>query len=133
MSTPTQSLALSVAHLTIETGNNEDWIDAIKFVVDGGSPEEQLDLRGMKFQMEVRRRVEDHEVVIHASTDDGRLMIGEFPDFGFLIITILDEVMRTKDAGNYVGDIIASDTDFVRRCITFDLTVIEGITKPPVG
>lgn len=127
----TQILSLPVVALTIQTGNNEDWIDAIKFVVDDGTddPTEQLDLRGMSFEMEIRSNAESHEVVIAGSTEDGRLMIGEYPDFGFLIIAIEDDVMRTKRAGGYIGDIVARDSDYTRRCITFDLIVIEGVTK----
>ena len=89
----------------------------------------QLDLRGIRFQMEIRHRADDAEVVIEGSTDDGRIRIGDFPDFGFLIINVDNSEMLTKRPGLYVGDIVASDELFTRRTVTIDLTIIEGVTK----
>jgi hypothetical protein len=129
----TNILALPLVRLTVETGTNEDWIDTLKYVVDDGSPDPpQLDLRGIRFRMEVRRRPEDHEVIISASTDDGTLTIGTSPDYGVLIFNIPDDIMKLKKAGVYVGDVLASDETFARVAIQIDLTVVEGITKPPV-
>ena len=126
-------LALPLVQLLISTGNQEDWIDALKYVVDDGSPDPpQLDLRGIKFRMEVRRRAVENEVIISASTDDGTMMIGATPNYGFLTINIDAAVMRTKKSGQYVGDILASDETFDRVCAVFDLTLVEGVTKLPV-
>lgn len=129
----TNILALPLVQLTIVTGNQEHWIDSLKYVVEDGSADPpQLDLTGIRFRMEVRRRPEENEVIISASTDDGTMALGAFPDVGFLIITIDAEVMRNKRAGAYVGDILASDGEFERVCAAFNLTIVEGITKPPV-
>jgi hypothetical protein len=131
----TNILALPLITMSVETGNNEDWIDSLKFVVEeeGGTIDTypQLDLRGIHFEMEIRRSATDHEVVLDASVDDGTLSIGVPPDFGFLIINLPVEQMKTQDAGNYVGDVIARAEGFYRVCIRVNLTIIEGVTKWP--
>jgi hypothetical protein len=128
-------LALPLVTLQVLTGTNEDWLDAIKFVVDdgsGGDPSAmpQLDLTGIRFSMEVRRELPDTEVVIRASTDDGSLAIGEPPDFGFLLINISHEQMKIIRPGNYVGDIIGEDGAATRRAIVIALQIAYGITRP---
>jgi hypothetical protein len=132
--TTTNILALPVVQAVIDTGNNEDWIDTILFLVDNGSGDpttmSQLDLRGMDFQMEIRRAVGDNEVIIEASTMAGTMAIGAPPNFGFLIIYVsLDEVMQYKEAGSYIGDIVAFDGAFQRRCVLIDLNIVEGVTR----
>ena len=122
---------MPLADMVIDTGTNEDWLDSIMYVVtDGSADPPQLDLRGIAFTMEVRRNPDDHEVIIRASTATGELVIGPYPDFGWLVINVPHDTMKTKFAGAYVGDIIADDGNFQRRCITFDLNIIEGITRP---
>lgn len=133
-STNTQILALPVAHAIIETGNNEDWVDTILFVIDNGTGDPnsmaQLDLRGIDFVMEIRRQAADNEVIIQASTFENTMAIGAQPNFGFLIIYVpLDEVMQYKSPDQYVGDITAMDGSFTRRIMTIDLTIIEGVTR----
>jgi len=133
MTTPsTNLLAMPLVQMAVTTGNNEDWIDSICFLVNGTDPDTdpQLDLTGINFLMEVRRAPQDHEVIIRASTDDGTLSIGAPPDFGFLIINVDHETMRQQGAGTYVADIIGSDALSVRRVVGIDLTIIEGITRP---
>lgn len=124
---------LPLAALTIETGTNEDWIDSLLFLVpDGGgdiSTYPQLDLRGITFEMEVRHRSDEHEVVINASTTNGMLKIGAYPDVGYLLIGIDVETMSKRQAGDYVGDVVATDASFTRRILTFDLNLVEGITR----
>jgi hypothetical protein len=131
----TNILALPLVTMTVETSNNEDWIDSLKFLVEEeGVPIEdldQLDLRGIYFEMEVRRSAADHEVVLYATTDDGTLAIGLPPNFGFLIINIPVAQMKTKDAGVYVGDIVARADGLYRVTIRMTLTIIEGVTKWP--
>lgn len=124
----TSILSLPLAHVMIETGTNEDWFDSLLYLV-GDEAGPQLDLRGIGFEMEIRHRAEDAEVVITASTDDGGIKIGDYPDFGYLIINIDNDTMLTKRAGEYVGDIVASDELFTRRTVTIDLTIVEGVTK----
>jgi hypothetical protein len=132
--TPTNILALPVVQAVIDTGNNEDWVDTILYLVDDGSGDPtgmpQLDLRGIDFLMEIRRASGDNEVIIEASTLDGTMAVGAPPNFGFLIIYVpLDDVMQYKEAGSYIGDIIAFDGAFQRRCCTIDLNIIEGVTR----
>jgi hypothetical protein len=130
MAMPTNVLALPLAHLVIEVSNNEDWIDTLVFVVsDSGPPLEQLDLRGISFQMHLRRRPEIHEIVLQASTLDRTLTIGSYPDVGYLIFYVPHETMKGLWAGQYVGDVRAFDASFERVCLTVDLTIIEGITR----
>ena len=136
MATPKQTnvLALPLVSMTVATGTNEDWIDTLKFVVNDGSSEDfnqlpQLDLRGITFEMEIRRAAPDHEVILSASTKDGRLIIGAPPDFGFLIINVPLDQMQIKQPGAYVGDIVASDEINSRVCTQISLSIVEGITR----
>jgi hypothetical protein len=124
----TSILALPLAAAEIETGTNEDWIDSLLYLV-GDETGPQLDLRGIRFDMEIRHRAPDAEVVLTASTADGRIKIGEYPNFGYLIINVDNSEMLTKRPGEYVGDIVASDDTYTRRTVTIDLTLIQGITR----
>lgn len=130
---PSNLLAIPICELVVETGTNEDWVDAIKFIVDDGSdmPEEmpQLDLRNIHFEMEVRRSAPDHQVVVNASSDDGSIMVGDAPDFGFLIIHVDLEEMKIQQPGQYVADIIGTDDSAQRVIATIDLTIVQGITR----
>jgi hypothetical protein len=128
----TNLLALPLLSLTIETGNSEDWIESIKYVVDtGGLPISlpQVDLRGIEFEMEVRRSSPSHEVVLSATTADGSIAIGEPPDFGYMIINVAFAKMRPLQAGSYIGDIRGKDDRYTRICIQIDLTIFDGITR----
>jgi hypothetical protein len=126
-------LAMPQVRLDIETGNNEDWIDSIKFMVDTGEPVlPQLDIRNITFEMEIRRAVADHEVVLTASTENNTLRIGAPPDVGFLLFYIPLAQMRNQRAGTYVGDITGRDGIFTRTIAQINLTIIEGVTKQPV-
>jgi hypothetical protein len=124
--------ALPLAHLIMEVSNNEDWIDSLVFLVsDSGPPLDQLDLRGIAFEMHLRRRPEVHEIVLAASTADRTLFIGSPPNVGYLLFFIPQETMRTLWAGKYVGDIVAKDASFQggRVVLTIELTILEGITR----
>jgi len=128
----TNLLALPLLQLGVETSNTEDWIESIKYVVDTGAPDEELpqvDLRGIEFEMEVRRSAPSHEVVINATTEDGSIAIGEPPDYGYLIINVNMSEMRGQVAGKYVADIRGSDGRYTRVCIQIDLTIFDGITR----
>jgi hypothetical protein len=132
MAMPTNVLALPLAHLLIEVANNENWIDTLVFMVsDTGPPPDQLDLRGISFQMHLRRRPEIHEIVLEASTLTRTLFIGSPPNVGYLIFYVPEETMRTLWAGKYVGDVVARDASFRggRVVLTIELTVLEGITR----
>lgn len=129
----TNILALPHALVTIETGNNEDWVESFKFLVDDGLNDPtlmpQLDLRGMTFEMEVRRKAGDHEVILSASTNDRKLSIGAFPNYGFLLLFIPVEQMRERTAGTYIADVVAKDAEFSRKCMTITLNIVDGITR----
>jgi len=121
---------MPLAILQVQTGTNEDWIDSVKYVVDTGETDPpQLDIRGILFEMEVRRQTDDHEVVISATTEDGTLAIGEAPDFGFFLFNIDKEVMKRQTPGKYVADVVGIDAEFRRVTIQIDLTIFEGITR----
>lgn len=125
-------LAMPLVKLTIETGNNEDWIDSIKFVVDTGEVElPQLDIRGIVFDMEIRRDARNHEVVLTASTANNTMRVGDPPDFGFLIINVPLAEMRSQLAGTYVGDIVGHDDAYTRVVAQIELTIVEGVTHIP--
>lgn len=126
-------LALPLLALTIETGNSEDWIESIKYVVEVSNTDEedypQVDLRGIEFEMEVRRDSKAHEVMFTATSEDGSIAIGEPPDFGYLIINVAFDVMRELQAGKYVADIRGHDGKYTRICIQLGLTIFDGITR----
>jgi hypothetical protein len=126
-------LALPLVSMIVETGNNEDWIESIKYIV---GPENipnvpQVDLRGIRFEMEVRRSASDVEVVLRASTENGMITIGAQPDVGYLLWRIPLEDMKEVAVGNYVADILAKE-DFrsiERVTVQIALTIREGVTK----
>src|SRR4051812_27434413 len=126
-------LAMPVVQITVETGNNEDWVDTLVFVVETEgiaiADMPQLELNGIAFEMEVRRTESDAEVIIAASTENGTLMIGDYPNNGYLIWNIPFADMRRVSAGSYVGDVVGVDEWNRRRVIQIGLTVIEGVTK----
>jgi hypothetical protein len=121
---------LPLARLSITAGKNEDWIDTILYVIEDTGA--QLDLRGIEFEMEIRRRAEDNEVILSAATANKSIFIGAAPNFGYLVIYVARRVMQYLFAGQYVGDIRARDARFERVCLEIDLTIIEGVTKGSV-
>jgi hypothetical protein len=123
-------LSLPLATITVSTGTNEDWIDAVVYLVNTTDPTgPQLDISDIKFEMEIRRAVPDNEVILSGSTADGRLYVGMPPDNGYLIINVPLKEMATKRAGAYVGDIVASDTENSRVALQIALTIVEGVTR----
>ena len=92
---PTNILSLPLAQLNVSTGTNEDWIDAVEYVMnDGSTSPPQLDLRGILFWLQVRATAGDAQVVIEGTTDDGTMLIGTYPDYGYLIFNVLEARMR---------------------------------------
>jgi hypothetical protein len=129
-------LAMPLAQMDVQTGTNEDWIEAIKYVV-GVDTGPQLDLRGINFSMEVRRVASDHEVILQASTDDGKIAVAASPDYGFLLFFIPYQNMMAQLPGAYVADVVGTDDTHSRVVIRMDVTIIEGVTRmhegPPTG
>jgi hypothetical protein len=127
----TNLLALPLLTLQVETGNSEDWIESVKYVVDTGDPDNlpQVDLRGIEFEMEVRRSAPSHEVVLNATTEDGSIAIGEPPDYGYLIINVGFDEMKVMQPGSYVADIRGKDNRYTRVCVQIELTIFGGITR----
>src|SRR5262245_49477154 len=128
----TNLLAMPLVNVIVVTGNNEDWLDSIKYVVDDGGGDldamPQLDLTGIQFDMEVRRLPPDAEVIIRASTKDGTLAVGQSPNTGFLLINVPHAVMKYQRPDNYVADIVGSDGDNVRRIVEIALEIVYGLT-----
>ena len=124
-------LAIPLIKLGVVTGTNEDWIDPLLFLVNDGldPPQTQLDLRGIRFEMEVRRKTPDHEVALQASTDNGWLMIGEVPDYGYLIIQVPVSAISIEQPGEYVADIVGRDEVNTRTVVQIDLSLVEGVTR----
>jgi hypothetical protein len=133
MTIQTNVLALPLASMDIETGTYEDWIDTIVWLVNSTDPltGAQLDLRGIDFELQVRRSPTEHEVIIEASTDEGSLAFATPPDYGYLIINLPASIMALKQPGDYVGDIVASDGVNTRVCVQFTLAIVQGITHAP--
>jgi hypothetical protein len=126
-------LALPLAFVSIETANNQDWIESFKYVVDDGSGivdgMPQLDLRGIAFEMELRRSRDDHEVLIHATTDNHQLAIGAFPNYGFLLLDVSVDEMKMITAGNYIADIVARNGEYQRKAMELTVVITEGVTR----
>jgi hypothetical protein len=132
----TNILALPQAQLSITTGTNEDWLDSVEYVYDDGlgHPETQwpqLDLRGITFWMQVRPIVDSAEVDIEGTTDDGTLLIGAYPEVGFLIFNVGEPTMRNLIPGPYVADVVATADGYTRVTLNIDLTVVQGVTREP--
>ncbi len=131
----TNILALPLTNMSITTGNNEDMVESILFQVGGtGSPTlgvapEQLDLRGIDFNMYVRRSPTDHEVLMTASTDDQTLSVGAYPNVGFLLFAVPVTSIQRRLPGTYVADVVATADGLTRRCLVIQLTIVEGITR----
>lgn len=124
----TNILAIPLAHVTIVSGTNEDWIDCIEYLIgDENGP--QLDLRGVNFEMELRRRSSDHEVILNAASKDGSISVGASPNYGYLIFYVKENVMEKIEPDKYVGDVRAFDAQFQRVIMTMDFTIIEGVTR----
>jgi hypothetical protein len=124
----TNVLALPLAQASISTGTNEDWIDAFEYQTGDTTPL-PLDLRGINFQLMVRRNPDDHEVIVWAQTADGTIQVGATPDYNYLIINVPVSVMQTRIPGTYVGDMIANDLLWTRTVMSIDLEIVDGITK----
>jgi hypothetical protein len=131
----TNILALPTVLLTVTTGTNEDWIDAVQYVLDDEmidtTTPNQCDIRGITFWLQVRPRAEDAEVIIEGGTIDGSLKIGDFPNFGFLIFNILESRMRNQFPGDYVADVVATADGFTRNVLQITLTIVQGVTREP--
>jgi hypothetical protein len=131
----TNILALPLAQMAMTTGNNEDLVESVLFQVGGtgsaplGIPADQLDLRGIEFNMYVRRSASDHEVLLTLSTDNRGLVIGAFPNIGFLLFYCPLEQVQYLSPGIYVADVVATDGEYERRTLMIDLTIVQGITR----
>jgi hypothetical protein len=131
----TNILAIPLTQMSMLTGNNEDMVESVLFQVGGtGSPAlgvapQQLDLRGIDFNMYVRRSPSDNEVLMTASTDDHTLSVGAFPDYGFLLFAVPLASMQKRLPGTYVADVVATADGLTRRCLVISLTIVEGITR----
>jgi hypothetical protein len=136
----TNLLAMPLLTISVITGTNEDWVDSIKYVV--GDPDAidppQLDLRGIRFAMEVRHAVEAHEVILSVATDDvdpetlaltNELAIGDSPDFGYLLINIPMKKLKDQIPTNYVADIVGFDAVGQRRVIDMTIEIVKGVTR----
>ena len=123
----TNVLSIPKVRVIVVTGTNEDWIESICYLL--GDTEKQLDLRGIRFEMSVRRRAEDHEVILHATSKNRWLSVAPFPNTGFLLLNVPLAEMRTKLPGNYVADIVARNGVFNRRIIEMELQIVQGVTR----
>jgi len=127
-------LAMPLVELQVTISNNEDWIDSILYLVQTGDPNPpQLDIRGIIFDMEIRRSPLEHEVMLSASTTNNTLKIGAPPDFGYLLFNIpITKIQPQLIPGAYVGDIVGRDGFYTRQIATVTLTVNQGLTIEPV-
>jgi hypothetical protein len=123
-------LAIPKAHASILTGTNEDWVDCLCYL-SGSDTGPQMDLRGISFEMEMRRQPPDHEVILHIGTDVslGGISIGAVPNTGYLIFYVPEAMMEQIQPGAYVGDVRAFDTQFERVVLNIDFTIVQGVTR----
>lgn len=131
----TDILSLPRVNVTIETSNNEDWLDILTYhaydFYDPNNPVlgDQLDLRGFFFDMHLRREPRDREIIVEATTINQRLSVGAEPNVGSLIIHVPESIMQIKMPGRYVGEIRASKGDFTRVIVSIELMLRLGITR----
>ena len=124
---PSNVNAIPLAHLVMEAYTNEDWVDTLVYMVT--EPFVQMDLRGIIFEIMLRRRPADNEVILGGSSLTGTLTVGVAPNYGHLIFYFSRRLIGRLWPGQYVGDVIARDLRFERAILTVDLTVIHGITR----
>lgn len=123
-------LAIPLAHVVMETTNSADWVDSLVYVVtEDPPPYPQMDLRGIHFEIMLRRRPPDSEVILSGSSLTGELTVGAAPNYGHLIWYFSRSTMKNLWPGQYVGDVVASDQRFSRVVLTVDLTLIQGVTR----
>jgi hypothetical protein len=127
----TNALAIPFAHVVMEAYTNEDWVDSLVYLVTdpGSEPYPQMDLRGIEFEIMLRRRPADNEIILGGSSLSGSLTVGAAPNYGHLIWYFSRDVMSRLWPGQYVGDVVASDPRLKRVVLTVDLTLIQGITR----
>jgi hypothetical protein len=119
----TNILAIPLVHIVFETGNNEDWIDSIRYTTPHNEP---VDLRGVDFHMQIRNRPNEFDVSLYPSTANELLIT----NYNYLIINVpLWRMEKIWTVGEYVGDILTSDGRFFRVVATFDLRVVHGVTR----
>jgi hypothetical protein len=128
---PGNVLAIPLAHVVMDAYTNEDWVDSLVYYVTNsdGQPIAQMDLRGTIFEVMLRRRAPDNEVILGGSSLTGTLTVGVAPNWGHLIFYFSRRLMGRLWPGQYVGDVIARDDRFERTVLTIDLTVIQGISR----
>jgi hypothetical protein len=125
----TAILTLPLVELLVTTGNNEDWIDSIQyFENDEITP---VDIGGIFFAMEVRRVAADVDVVLTASTEDGRLVVGGTGN-SFLLIQVPYTLMDDIAPGDYVADIVADAEGHRREVVRLTITLLQGVTRWPL-
>jgi hypothetical protein len=123
----TNVLAIPLVHIVFEVGNNEDWLDLIRYDTPLGQP---VDLHGIDFNMQVRHTADSWDVSLYASTANGMMRVGVEDRFNYLFIHVpLWRMEHVWTTGDYVGDILASDDRFYRVIATFELRVIHGVTR----
>ena len=124
----TNILAIPLAHAVFVVGTNEDWVDCIQYLV-GDATGPQLDLRGISFELEIRRQPPDREVIMSASSSDGSISVGASPNVGYLIFYVKEAIMEQLEPDTYVGDVRASDGQYQRVILTMDFELIQGVTR----
>jgi hypothetical protein len=121
---PTNIFLLPLVEIEFETGANEDWLDSVLYYEDDGVT--PIDLTGISFRMQVRKRAEDATVYIDASTDNGLLSAGSN---GVLGRIIFEDHMKAIKPGNYVFDVVAEADGHACRVEYGSLTIVEGVTR----
>jgi hypothetical protein len=121
----TNILQLPVVECTVQTGNNEDWIDGFAFYEDSAATI-PIPLDGIVFEMEVRANPPEYSVVIRGSTHDGTLTVVH----NVLQMNIRASQMASVPPQDYVFDVVAYDGYRHRIIIRgTQMTVFEGITR----
>ena len=100
-------LAIPLASVVMSASTNEDWVDSLVYVVttEEPPPYPQMDLRGITFNIQLRRRPADNEVILGGSSLTGSLTVGAAPNVGHLIWYFSRDIMRTLWPGQYLGDV----------------------------
>ena len=122
----TNILLLPEIEMQVLTGNNEDWIDVLLFLDELGN---QVSLSAISFEMEIRRHVTDHEVLLKATSGNGEILVMGLGQ-GVMQITVPAASMQPIPDGNYVMDMLAYAEGYQRRIVSgAPVVVFQGVTQ----
>jgi hypothetical protein len=120
---------MSLATIDYAVKQNEDWIDSFQIfdATDEGEPGDPRDLTGSSFRAHFRADPDGATVYLEASTDNGRLQVGDDPVEGWVHWNVPRSVLKGVPPGIYHYDVVWTDAGGAVD------TVAEGIWTLKIG